>query len=213
MKLYIVRHGETEWNTFKILQGFQDSTLTEKGKDQARMLRDSLEETEFHSIYSSPLGRAHNTAKILTEGRNQPIELVPEFMEMGFGKVEGTPREKFKEKYPEEHYNLWNQADQYNPEAFNGESFSSLRDRVEKGVYKLLEDYEKNGGGDKNILLVGHGLVVKMLYNICTGGNLKHFWEEPVPKNTSLSIFEVKKIDDKHEFDIITYSNIEHLEN
>ena len=58
MKIYFVRHGETEWNVKKIFQGVKDSPLTSLGKEQARKLKNRLNQLDFDYFYSSPLGRA-----------------------------------------------------------------------------------------------------------------------------------------------------------
>lgn len=71
MKIYFVRHGETEWDLKKIFQGVKNSPLTKLGKEQARKLKIKLNSIDFTHYYSSPLGRAVETLEILTEDRKE----------------------------------------------------------------------------------------------------------------------------------------------
>ena len=71
--LYLVRHGETEWNTQDILQGHLDSALTERGLAQARELVDRFRGVEFTAIFSSDVTRAQRTAQIIAlDHQDQP---------------------------------------------------------------------------------------------------------------------------------------------
>lgn len=69
MKIYLTRHGETQWNIEKRLQGWKDSELTEKGVNNALKLGDRLFNTEFNAIYTSPSQRAYQTANYVSLDR------------------------------------------------------------------------------------------------------------------------------------------------
>ena len=73
MKLYITRHGETQWNTEKKMQGWQNSDLTGQGIENATRLGERLKDVDFSNIYSSPLGRAMDTANHIKGDRNKRI--------------------------------------------------------------------------------------------------------------------------------------------
>jgi len=87
--IYITRHGETEWNTKKLIQGHKDSPLTQNGIDQARQTAKKLQKINFDEVFSSDLRRAHNTAKIITEERNLAIKTTKLLREKDFGKYSG----------------------------------------------------------------------------------------------------------------------------
>ena len=74
MELYIIRHGETKWNSEKRLQGRSDIELNEYGIELARITSEALKDVKFDRIYSSPLKRAYETAEIL---RDDPVNFVP----------------------------------------------------------------------------------------------------------------------------------------
>ena len=81
MKLYITRHGKTEWNTIGKLQGWLDSPLTDEGIERARKLSTRLEGVDFDHIYSSPQKRALHTAEILNL-EDIEITILDELMEL-----------------------------------------------------------------------------------------------------------------------------------
>lgn len=73
LKLYLVRHGQTEWNIQKRMQGWEDSALTEKGVNNAIALRKKLEGVEFTAAYTSTSERTIETARLIIEKRNLAI--------------------------------------------------------------------------------------------------------------------------------------------
>ena len=108
MKIYITRHGATQWNKEGRMQGWQDSNLTEIGVDNAKKLGESLQHIDFDYIYCSPLGRAFDTAKYIRGNKKTEIIKIEDLKEMGFGIWEGMDHEKVKELYPSQQFNFWN---------------------------------------------------------------------------------------------------------
>ncbi|MCL6516182.1 histidine phosphatase family protein [Alicyclobacillus sp.] len=92
-ELWIVRHGETDWNAAGRIQGWTDIPLNPTGLRQARKLAEHLRTTPFHVIISSDLTRARTTAEILAAGRGIPLVLDPLLRERCFGKLEGSRRD------------------------------------------------------------------------------------------------------------------------
>ena len=78
MKLYIIRHGETEWNVQKRLQGVSDTNLNEKGIEMAKQTAEALKEIPFACCFTSPLKRAKDTAMYILRDRQVPVR-TPEF--------------------------------------------------------------------------------------------------------------------------------------
>ena len=85
----LIRHGETEWNLLGKFQGCTDIALSQDGIKQAEALRDRLK-GDFDYIYSSPLMRANETAKILASEYNKEVEVVQDIREINFGEWEGV---------------------------------------------------------------------------------------------------------------------------
>jgi broad specificity phosphatase PhoE len=87
--LIVVRHGETEWTEAKRIHGWLDSRLSAKGRVQAVQTARELEIERIERIYSSPLGRAMETATVIASASGQSPIPLPELRELGFGWLEG----------------------------------------------------------------------------------------------------------------------------
>ena len=120
--IYFVRHGETEANRNKILQGHLNTPLNERGIEQAYQARDNLANINIDVIYSSPLIRAFNTASIINEKHNLEIIIDDRLKEFFGGDLQG------------ESLLDWNEEKRSiflsNPEHFNAESWNSFYNRV-----------------------------------------------------------------------------------
>lgn len=204
MKIYFVRHGETEWNVKKIFQGIKDSPLTEKGQSQARKLKEKLNEIDFDYFYSSSLGRAVQTLKILTEDRkNIILKEIKDFREINMGEMEGVPREEFERRYPIQFNNLWHNGKDYDPSEFKGENFQEVLDRVKQGLKFLTENHKY----EDNILVVSHGIALEAIFASINKEGVETFSERKVPENTSVTTVEYRD----GEFKILDFSNTSHL--
>ena len=100
-KIYMVRHGETQWNTEGRIQGQTNIPLSEVGKNQARLAADRLATVTFDAVYSSDLDRTLETAKIITESTNLKIITNPSLRERFFGIFEGLTIKEREDTYPE----------------------------------------------------------------------------------------------------------------
>ena len=155
--IYLTRHGQTLWNLEKRLQGRGNSPLTEDGIERAKELRDRLKNIHIDSIYSSPIERAFETAKIIKG--NKDIEIVTDngFMEMSFGDYEGRRTDEIMKENPSWDINLIMKG---NTElsAPNGENLGEVRIRVANTMNKIIK---ANIG--KTILIVAHGITLKAI--------------------------------------------------
>lgn len=155
--IYLTRHGETEWNIEKRLQGRGDSPLTENGIQRAKELRDRIKNIDIDVIYSSPIKRALNTANILRGNKNIDIVTDDRLMEMCFGDYEGKKIDIIQKENPNWDIKLIMQG---NVEicAPNGENLKEVRERISKLMNKIIAE---NMG--KSILIVTHGITLKAL--------------------------------------------------
>ena len=155
--IYLTRHGETEWNIEKRLQGRGDSPLTENGIQRAKELRDRIKNIDIDVIYSSPIKRALNTANILRGNKNIDIVTDDRLMEMCFGDYEGKKIDIIQKENPNWDIKLIMQG---NVEicAPNGENLKEVRERISKLMNKIIAE---NIG--KSILIVTHGITLKAL--------------------------------------------------
>ena len=199
MKLYIIRHGTTKWNVERRLQGRKDSELTEEGIKRAIMLRDRLQDVDFDMIYSSPLNRALETAKIIKGQRNIEIIIHKSLCELDFGNWEGMQISEIERKFPNEYHSYIKEPENYIP--VDGESFEELFIRVKH----FLDDIARLDA--KNILVVTHGVTIKAILAIIKKLSLKEFSSIPVYTGTALNICDISK----NKIEILVEGDITHI--
>lgn len=183
--LYVVRHGETEWNKEKRSQGRLDSALTVKGVDDARSLGARLKDTQFCQIISSPSGRTLETARLIKRERPIPLTTDDRLMEIDLGHWQGKTDSEVKDLYPEAYDAYWNE-----PEAFAGEGGETFL-QVQERLLEFLTDLEKKVK-EGNVLIVTHGIVLKTLYLLCRNAPIKQLWDPPFIHGTSLTILTIE---------------------
>lgn len=152
--LYLVRHGETEWNKQSRVQGQTDTALSDTGIRQAHALAERLRTTDIDVIYSSGLKRAKITAEIIAAHKKYPVNEKTDCREINFGPWEGLTIHEIKAKY-HEHYKIYRE----DPKSFSlpgAETFSSVADRT----YAAIMDVVRQHRG-QNILLVSHSTALK----------------------------------------------------
>ncbi len=184
LRIYITRHGETEWNTQKRMQGWNDSPLTDKGIEDAIALGNSLKNVNLRCIYSSPSGRAMKTSELIRGKRD--IEIISEenLREIHLGEWEGKTAHELGETEKENHKAFWEAPHLYVPN--RGESFFEVRKRISDILNKII-----NGNEDSEIMIVTHAVIVKTIMSIFKGLEVEKLWEQPFIYGTSLSIVEV----------------------
>lgn len=201
MKIYITRHGQTEWNVEGRMQGAKNSNLTQQGKKEAMNLGNSLKDTKIDYIYTSPLTRAYDTALLIKSDREIDVEIYENLKEMNFGVWEGMHSDDVVRDYEKEHYKFWNEPHLYTP--IGGETFESLINRIKIALSDIIS---QNKG--ENILLVTHTVVIKAIYAIVKDYEIKDFWNPPYIKNTCVTILECNE--DNYKF--ILEADTSHVE-
>lgn len=184
MRIYLTRHGETKWNLEGRCQGWKNSDLTEKGAADAKRLGARLKLVDFDCVYSSPLGRAVETAECIVGDKGTSIVLKDELREINFGVWEGMTFSEIEKMYPEQFKNIWNQPHLYEP--VGGERIPDLIERVKELLNELISDSTK-----ENIMIVTHAFVMKAIVSIIKGYSLEEFWNPPFTGNTCLTVLEV----------------------
>ena len=144
MEILLTRHGQTEWNLLKKVQGKADIELNDKGIQQAEITRDSLKEERIDLILCSPLKRAIQTAEIINQGRNIRMIIDERVSERDFGEFEGMSNTNFD-------FNAFWSYKQ-NLKYDKAENIKDFFGRV----YKFLDNI-KNEYAGKRILIVAHG--------------------------------------------------------
>lgn len=167
--IYLVRHGTTDWNEARRYQGSSDIPLNEKGEQEAIIVGKALSSIPFSTIYSSPLIRAHATAKEIAKHQNVPIKLIEQLKERSYGEFEGmTFSEIEQHPYFQKHLrDSW-----YLSGAPKGESFDEATERVGKAFSNIISQH-----GHETIGIVAHGGVIKSI-----GHHIGHLEKETIAK-------------------------------
>ena len=180
-KLYLTRHGETEWNEKGIMQGWGNSPLTDLGRKQAEWLGNRMKDLHIDVIYSSPIGRAYDTAKIVRGERDILFKTHDGLKEIKIGSWEGLNQEEMKSMGEENYYNFRNVPSKYIPTG-DGENFYEVKDRAFKSINEILE---KEKG--KTILVVTHTITLKSYLCELEKRDIDTLWDPPFIKQTSLT--------------------------
>lgn len=187
MRLYFVRHGETDWNVVKRLQGRTDIPLNQKGVDLAKATGRALRDVPFTRAFTSPLQRAVQTAELILEGRKIPIVPEQRIIEIAFGEYEGLcTREESLEIPDPDFLNFFHAPAKYHPPK-GGESFDQLMERTREFIQDITARSEWE---EETILITTHGAAVRGLLNAVDGTGVSDFWHGSVPKNCSVAIVE-----------------------
>lgn len=186
-KIYITRHGETQWNTVRKMQGHNNSPLTDLGVKQALWLANRLKEAVIDVAYSSSLTRALNTAEMIIGNREIEIIATEALKEIYLGSWEGRHIEEVEKEFPEQHRCFWKEPESYVP--VDGETFGQLTERVSRFFADVLKKHPND-----NVLIVAHAATLKALFNqISNKGNLNTFWEGPHIQPTCLTIMNFEE--------------------
>lgn len=191
MKLYIVRHGETNHNIKGVLQGWSDIELNDNGIKLAKITGQALKDIRFDYCFSSPLKRAYKTAQtILEENINEIPKIIADdrLKEMSFGDWEGLGCTPKRFEIPSKDFNKF-YVDIFNfKNADNGESIYDVLKRT-KDFYE--EIINRDDLKDKIVLITSHGLACRALLNNVYEDK-KDFWHGGVPANLAVNIVEIK---------------------
>jgi probable phosphoglycerate mutase len=183
--IYLVRHGQTEFNRDRRLQGHRESRLTQLGESQARATADVLHHlTSADSsvpwrIISSPLGRTQATAKIIGARLGLPIEIDQRLIEISVGEWEGR---------------LWDELARADPNCFTakdwvfrapgGETYEEVMDRVAAWLRAQA------GEAARRLIVVSHGVAGRLLRGVYAGLSREEILQQDVPQDAVYRLYQ-----------------------
>ena len=170
MKLYVVRHGETIWNVENRVQGITDIPLTDKGRLDATLQKDFVKSLDIDVVISSPLDRAIETAKILTDNK-LPINTDDRIKERDWGMNEGADIDTV------DRIDCWDAI--LNTRVQNIESIQDFMYRVSSFLEDIKVRYK-----DKKVLLVTHSAVIRVI----------HYLLGTIPEDGDLSKIDIPNL-------------------
>ena len=191
MKLYLIRHGETDWNKEKRLQGQSDTELNEYGIELARITGETLKDIRFDYIFSSPLKRAYKTAELIRGDRNIEIITDERLKEISFGVNEGVRSELITKDF---HY-FFDAPDRYVP-AEGGETYEELCLRSKNFIDTVIVPLSLSKP-DATVLITAHGALNKSIMIYLNHLEIKNMWDGIFQKNCCVNIFDINGFDFK----------------
>lgn len=169
LRLFVVRHGATDWSRERRFAGWRDIPLSGEGRRQCEAVARALAGTGVAAVYASPLERARVSAEIIAKPHRLAVQLADGFREMGFGAWEGLTRAEVAARFPGQ-WDAWRAA----PAAFvtpGGELLPAVVERVAGG----LEDLKAHHDGE-TVILVTHAMVARLLVLDALGLGPERLW-------------------------------------
>ena len=169
VNVILIRHGETDWNREQIFRGRIDVALNKVGLAQAGAVKESLKDVKINGIFSSPLSRAFQTARVLGESMGLDVEIEKGLIDIDFGQWQGLSHEQVKEKH-KGLYETW-LVEPHKAVFPDGES---LEDVCKRSILALEKVIKKHPG--ETLAIVSHRVLNKVILCAILGLKLSRFW-------------------------------------
>lgn len=181
MYIYLMRHGQTDWNVVRRMQGRSDIPLNRAGQRQAKLAAAAMEDLPIDRILTSPLRRAKQTAQAVAAGRGVPVLTEELLIEMGFGELEGVVAAQRAECRL-----IFAHPEQYVPLP-GGESYDELLERCAALLERVFPPLE---GRYHDVLCCSHGALIRGIVVLLKGYKREDFWKDPPQPNCSCTVLE-----------------------
>lgn len=169
MHLFLVRHGETEYNRQNLALGQEDVPLNETGLRQAEALGRALSGEALGAVYASPLERAVRTAEAIATPHGLDVVIEDGLIEMDVGEMDGLPFPEVREKFPA-FIERWLGPDGPTERMPGGERLIDVRDRADAALSAIVERHD-----GERVCLVSHNFVILSLLTQLMGLELAGF--------------------------------------
>lgn len=195
--LYLLRHGETDWNRERRAQGQQESRLTAQGRQQALELGERLAEQHLDRIYCSSSLRTRETAELAFGSRPVEVEFCDRLREIRMGSWEGRLYDEIRREEQAQFDAFWQSPDRFQVDG--AETFHALQQRAVARVQDILDNSDH-----QHIAIVSHGAWIKSLLCAIEQRPLNQLWHPPRMHNCSLSKIQVDTLGKRT---ILTYAD------
>lgn len=159
MRIILVRHGQTKWNSEGRVQGRTDIPLNARGMAQAEAVGEWLSGRKIDAVYASPLMRAHDTAKAIADRQGVCVKLLDEMIEIDFGLWEGKTSRELAAEFPE-FWTDWSwHLDEQKSAMMQAESAYMILERTKRAIDAVMDENAK----DATAVIVSHTMPIKLL--------------------------------------------------
>ena len=205
MELHLIRHGETNWNKERRVQGQSESHLTDLGIQQAKELGQRISHLEFNKIYCSSSLRTRQTAEHAFPESTTEINYLDELREIFLGPWEGHLYEDLAQREPESHRHFWEQP--HLLQVSGAESFFELQQRAIDAVAKIETTHRAGSASGRKVAIVSHGALIKSYLCHVEGRSMDQLWAPPRMHNCAHSIVAFSSVDDTCSANILQYAD------
>ena len=205
MELHLIRHGETNWNKERRVQGQSESHLTDLGIQQAQDLGQRIAHLEFDEIYCSSSLRTRQTAEHAFPESTIEIAYLDELREIFLGPWEGNLYEDLAQSEPESHSHFWEQPHLFR--VSGAENFFELQQRAIDAVAEIETTHRADFTSGKKIAIVSHGALIKSYLCHVEGRSMDQLWAPPRMHNCAHSIVTFSSSDGASNTTILQYAD------
>ena len=205
MEIHLIRHGETNWNKERRVQGQSESQLTDLGIQQAKELGLRIQHLEFDKVYCSSSLRTRQTAEHAFPELTTEINYIDALREIFLGPWEGHLYEDLAEREPESHRHFWEQPHLF--QVKGAESFFELQQRAIDAVAEIGATHRTNSTSGRKVAIVSHGALIKSYLCHVEGRSMDQLWAPPRMHNCAHSIVAFSSDDDSSTANILQYAD------
>ncbi len=199
LRLFLIRHGETEWNRQKRLQGHSNIKLSSKGLRQAKNLVAHFPFPHVDAIYSSDLARAVETASIIADKLDLSVKKMTDLREMNYGDWEGRRIDELATESSREFGRFFTDPERCQPP--RGETFLECQARLMIGIRYIIAEHE-----NQNVVVVSHGAAIRLIIGAALDMPIHRLWAIS-QSNTAINILRV----DDGDFTVELLNGSDHL--
>ena len=181
LNLHLIRHGQTDWNEERRVQGQSDSRLTQLGEEQAIELGQRIQMVEFNMVFCSSSLRTRQTAANLFTDSRVEIEYLDNLREIFLGPWEGSLYDEIEQREPDSFRHFWEEPHLFDVEG--AESFYELQNRAVAAVEKIADLHL-----EQQIAVVSHGALIKTILCYVENLPMDELWTPPHMHNCAHSI-------------------------
>ena len=199
--IYLIRHGETEANQYRRIQGWLDTNVSEHGLRQIEALSQRFSSIEVHAVYSSDLSRAVTTAKAISGPHGLALHTDTRLREIHMGSWAGCSWDELVQNDRERAERFLALSPTW--QAPGGEGFEEVRRRVGKALKEIAAHHD-----GQSVAVISHGAAIRQILAMFHGLSVSESGQIPLGANTSFSILEI----DGETVHIVSENDASHLE-
>ena len=183
MELHLIRHGQTDWNEERRVQGQSESRLTDLGIKQATELGERIQHLHFDHVICSSSVRTRQTADHVFTHNNYQIDYLDSLREIHLGPWEGHLYDDIANSDPESFHNFWEAPHLFDVDG--AETFFELQERAMAAIQNLVTLFQQ-----KHVALISHGALIKTILCHIENRPMSELWTPPHMHNCAHSIIE-----------------------